>query len=481
MRPDPQLLHPLPPDARLLVLVNPGRLSRNYMLGIANAAQSIGLPHLALDLEPLWLRLGFPGPVDPATRALCHRDIAALVTRHRITHVISYAFNGINDIGLTRRADTSFGPLFASLGIRHIMLWTDHPNWCTGGLALRPEFVQHLGHPLHTHIVKSASAAAEVRAVLGWPNVHHMPMAEDYDLLQPARDIEPLHDIVAITGYCLTLPDVAVQMLDSPDPDLHAIDRDVAQRIRAKLSKVLAADPCPEAALAGHLLARVMDARLASPNTPVWTILQTARSTPDDETALRWMRSQPQRWYTLTDTIRRSSDWRRSFWLAWLARRYNLGIYGHASASIGVAQPDGAEAWVDYASQPAVYSRGRIAFTCNSGVDEEGPTHKVFQIAGSGAACLHHNTPGLDELFEPAREIELFDDGPSLQAATERLLSDPGHRHRVAEAGLQRARRSHNWGNRLSCMIGLASGATSEPPENCAASVPRLPQSGHAA
>ena len=94
--------------------------------------------------------------------------------------------------------------------------------------------------------------------------------------------------------------------------------------------------------------------------------------------------------------------WRRNFWLAWLGRRVNLGLYGSPAAPMGLPQTAEAAGWVGYEQQAAVYAHsGQSRSTSTRPADEEGLTHKPFQIAASGVACIHHASAGLESCFTP--------------------------------------------------------------------------------
>ncbi len=433
------------PDPHVLFLLNPGRQSRHYILGLVAAARRLGITHCSLEMGPIWERLQ-SGP-DQGERV--QREVAKLVHRKRITHAIGYAWNGALDFGFVRGAGGASEPLLPALGVRHVLLWTDHPNWFRDGAALQPRPARFLAHPFFVHLLKSEGAAHETRSVLGWPRVHSIAMAEDYDALRrPPNAAEPIHDAVAIVGATHGLPAEAAARLADQDPDPAALDQALLPPTAEHLHTWGLTQGADLRGFAFALLA----AKAAHPCETLFAL--AARLGAEHGAALEWLRATPSRWFAATAILRQMVDWRRNFYLAWLARRLNLGIYGASAAPIGVPQPPGADAWVEYSDQAAVYARGRFAININAAHDEQGCTHKPFQIAAAGVACAHHQSTGLDRLLGPS-EVAAFSRAAELLEA----LRAPGWRER-GRALLDCARRDHTWDLRLEQMLRLASDAS---------------------
>jgi spore maturation protein CgeB len=88
----------------------------------------------------------------------------------------------------------------------------------------------------------------------------------------------------------------------------------------------------------------------------------------------------------------------------------------------------------------------------NAGHDEEGVTHKPFQIAASGSVLVHHATSELEEYLESGRECLLFSRGPELLGHV-RACGDDAFRRAMADAGLARCTRDHTWASRVASML----------------------------
>lgn len=446
--------------ARLLVLLNPGRTSRHYLAAIARAAERLGVLAGTIDLGPIWdfMRRGGPAAQRDATA-----QVRALLLKNRVTHVLGYTHNGALDFAL--EPDPLGGPTpvspFVAAGARHILLWTDHPNWAVEASALRPQVARLLAHPMHTHWVKSPAAADELRAVAGWPNVVGLPMGEDYESLRaaPARGGEPLHDAVVILSDAAAPPAETLPFLKHDDPDPADIMR--AMRPGALLAwraffQAHAADAAPIAALE-----RLADAWIeAKSRRPLVSFFRLAADLESAHAeALTWLQEDSRRWYAATRALNALTAWRRNFWIEWLGRHAALGVYGCDASPLGIAQPPDARAWIEYERQPEIYARGACALTINAPHDEEGLTHKPFQIAASAVPCVHHATIGLDACFEPGAEVFPFERGPALLDAVRAFASDPARRRAAGESLRARAAADHSWDARLTRLLAAETGA----------------------
>lgn len=442
-------------DARLLVLLNPGRISRHYVLGIARAAERLRIPCITADLTPIWAHLDRAGDSRAREQQNVHAQFARIVRDQGITHVIGYGQTGAGDLGLIRDESGGVSTLFPALGVRHIMLWTDHPNWLLDGGSLDEPARTLLANPRHVHVVKSIAAADETAGVLRWPHVHSVPVGEDFESITPIQNSAPAHDVVAIIGGAEPLPAELAPYLGQEDPDPADIDRSRIPGALKELDAVLAShspDPARRGAcrvLADEWLAK----KLARPLESFWRLSTGLRPTHGE--TLEWLAASPRRWYDVTRALRIMVAWRRTFYLAWLARRVDLGIYGASAGALGVSQPAGADAWVPYEAQARVYSRGRLAININAAWDEEGLTHKPFQIAASAAACVHHASRGISECFEHGREIIEFDRPAELLAAVRDLLGNDAKRRELGSAMRSRGVRDHTWEARLPRLLSL--------------------------
>ena len=445
---------------RLLVILNPGRVSRRWMESFAAHARAMRTLGATIEVGQVWDRITRAGADHVRERQAIAREIAALCARERITHALGYVSNLSYDCGLHPDADGKPASLFVHCNVRHLMLWSDHPNWADNGRALDDPLRRLLGHRMHTHFVKSAAAAEECRRVLGWENVHHLHMGEGPSIITPARRDTPTCDGVTIMSDVSPVPAALTSLLDRPDPDPREL-------MRLSLASVLqqAARACPGASpVAFEAWAEL---KIASPNEPLFR-LASKLCGPHAHT-LAELQASPRQWYAAVAAMHTLTAWRRSFWTAWLARRCSVEVHGSPSEPLGIPSPAG-PAWVPYERQGDIYGRGAGCFTINAAHDEEAMSHKAFQIAAAAAPCIHHTTRGLDECFAPGVEMLTFERGPELLNHLRTLAGNPAHRARLGDAARARQEQDHTWAHRLQRMIELAQAddrRTEAPPLPC--------------
>lgn len=446
-----------PRDARILVLLNPGQMSRNWLQGIASGAERLGCLAGTLELAPIWSAIegSTPQTIDDVRNQIAGQVIRFCQQR-RVTHVVSYLHNGAFEPGLFPDETNQPVTLFARAGIRHIMLWSDHPNWALEGAALHPTVAEILAHPKHTHILKSPSAAKEAAEVLRWPNTHAMHMGENFNALQPVQDVEVIHDAVIIMADTMHVPAPLIPHLDEERPNPRelsaALRTDAIIEFRNAVKRHLEGDL--ESALCNALADDWLDAKLARPHEPLHDLIPPLKE--DHADAFKILKRDPRFYYDALTALQTVTAWRRFFWPAWLAKRANVGIYGSPCDRMGVPLPPGGGLWIPNAAQPEIYARGKVAININAGHDEAGLTHKPFQIAASGVPCLHFHSKHLDECFTPGQEIMTFDNGPDLHDAILELSANDKKRTALAEAIRERGMADHDWANRVVTMLALA-------------------------
>ncbi len=98
-----------------------------------------------------------------------------------------------------------------------------------------------------------------------------------------------------------------------------------------------------------------------------------------------------------------------------------------------------------------VYSQSRIVFNTSIAGDV---TMRVFEGTASGALLLTDSIAnGLEELYEPGREIVTFEDDADLLEKIAYYLAHEEERARIAQAGHQRAITQHTYGQRVQTLL----------------------------
>ena len=432
-------------QGRVLILMNPGRMSRHWMEGVRAAAQRLGLGHVVARTDQLLAAKD----ADPASLA---SQLSTICRTQRIEAVIGYVSNSIHSLPMIRDRDNRLSSFFASRGIRELLLWSDHPQWSVNGIALEPEDQSLFRNPLCCHFLKSEAAALELKTLLGWPNCHGLPVAEDAEALQPARGVTPDLDVVMISGSPPRLDERILRLIDDDEPDRDLITGIIADDVRPRLGRIWSRHaPARMVDQLSGLGEAWIDLRRAEERTASIRLLMTLRDAHPD--AASWLLGQPAVYFAAVRVLWSFGDWQRAFVPAYLARRFNVGVFGSDWSSLGI--PESAE-WVDNARQPAVYARGKLALSISGGHDEEGLTHKPFQIAACGVPMVHIDRVGLAECFTPGREVASFATPAEAREVVSDLLTDPDRRESMAAAARARLLKEHTWETRLPEMLNRA-------------------------
>ncbi len=428
----------------ILFLLNPGNFTRHCLLDMVDAAKSLGFHPLTIELGEVWT-------LNQGNSSWDLAGLAGLLRDANVKAVISSSMNGLLEWPCASAPDGRPQPFFEQLGIPHLMWWTDHPQWANNRMGLRPDLQAALRSPNNHHFVKSEAAASELHDVLGWPNCHGVPVAENAERLRPVADARPDHDVVALVGSPPHMDPALQRFLTEDDPDFAAIQETVADKVLEQLS-TLWASRAPRSIITEltEFGRRWATARQMQPLTASWRVFGGLE--PEHPAAAKWLRSNPDSYFEAISILWEFGRWRRTFYICYLAKYFRLGIFGADWSSVGL---DGAS-WVQHDDQPAFYARGRVAINISQAGEEEGVAHKPFQIAASGVPMAHIDAAGLEDLFQRDREVAVFLTPREAREAIDALLQDPDRRAAMASAARQRLCRDHTWRQRLPEMLRFA-------------------------
>lgn len=426
---------------KVLIMLNPGKFTRYYLQDMASALESAGVGVVTCELGTLW-------QANSQGRHVDWNDCIDLVRREHIRAAISAGPNGIGDFPFRKKPSGELIAFLAEMNVPHIVWWTDHPQWNCEKVALRPDLQPILCSEHLHHFMKSTMAADEMRDLMGWPNCCGMPVAENPDRIKPARSVNPEFDVVTIVGSPPKPITAIDRFLEDDDPDVDAISQIVAAGVRTKLAKLWEdhAPPSVQANLARFGEAWV-EARRAAPLIGAYRLF--VRMEADHPEVSAFLRKHPTVYFAAIEHLWDLGNWQRTFVLMHLARRVRLGVFGADWSSVGL----GGSAWIEHDEQSAVYARGRVAINISQAGEEEGLSHKPFQIAASGVAMAHVNRRGITDCFTPDEEVALFDTPGEACEVVRGLLADAERRASMADAARERLRRSHTWRQRLPEML----------------------------
>lgn len=428
----------------LLVLQNPGRFTRYYLAQMEAASRRLGIRTLVYELSAMLQRA-------PQERAAATAEMEGWLRRENVRAAIGSGINDTTEWNWVIGPDGAPQSLFDRLGIDHLLWWTDHPQWANEKAALREDLQPLLRGGRKFHFVKSEVHARELGEILGWENCFGLPVAEDPEFVRPDPEAVPEYDVVAILG-CPPRPIAELEpFLEQDEPDVEAIHAIVAEQALARLGQLWEAAASAELRPALSALGQDwVDRRRRDHRTAGF---HHFRQLADDHAeASRWLLEHHRTYFDAAEIVWSFLGWQRTFILSYLARHFRVAVFGHDWSSRGI--PGGG--WVDHCEQGRFYARGKIAINISQGNEEEGASHKPFQIAASGVAQVHIDRVGLSDYFEPGKEIELFETPGQARRVIAELLGDDDRRRALADAARERLLRDHTWDVRLRQMFDLA-------------------------
>lgn len=441
----------------VLFFVQPGINSRQTLLDLMRGFERCGHRVIHWDLEPMWLATARAG----ADTALKHRlmseftaMVRSTITHNRIDLTVAMWANALTSLTAAAGPDGRVQSLFDILDLPHVCYWLDAPHWAHEGIALRL-IASSAGDLLRSrrihHVINDPATAAEMRDLMGFVHVHPLSYGINEHLFAP-RDLHPEFDVMLAVGPGDPPPTpLALDLLDAREIDFEPLRRQAARDVRPRLAELagrLATGPHDHAPAA--IVDRLLASQLTHRHTPMLARLQgLIRDDPGlVGCGMRLCRDLPL-YVELTSAIRSIESAERAFTFAALCRRFRGATFGPGGEALNpwlVRGPGAAHlGMLDWSEQSAAYSQARIGLNVMRWQDDCGLNVKPYEITASGAACLQARRVGIDRLFEPDREIAVFD-GPA-QAVTmcESLLSDDARRNALARAGRARTLRDHTW------------------------------------
>jgi hypothetical protein len=232
-----------------------------------------------------------------------------------------------------------------------------------------------------------------------------------------------------------------------------AINNLVAQQVRQKLTALWEKDAAPE--LRPILQAwseRAIELKLANPHIAL--ARHFGRLTDEFPMACWWLAAMYPTYFRAAEILYAFRSWQRHFYLAYLSKYFRVGLFGGKWSHVGPPEDSAANGrWVEFAQIPQFVARGKVSLDIVAGWDEEGLTAKTFEIGACGTAMIHNECVGLEEAFEPGKEVESFRTPRQARDTVQRLLDEPDRRAQMAQACRARILQEHTWGNRLQQII----------------------------
>lgn len=439
----------------VLILSHPGTNSRSIFLDTVRGFEQAGHRTFVLELEPVWRMY----EREPARRDRAMADISAVVAHlcraNRIDLSLAMWGNGLLSLmhGVREAPSAAAGKepvsFFEAAGVPHVCFWLDAPHWAHSG-QFRTNFRSPLlKGPFIRHVTNNPATAREMTDVLGFSHVLARPYGVNEAVFRPhadaAEDDTREFDIVFGSGPGDPKPSqAALEELDRPEPDFDRVRHAAAERLLPELDALAERAPDHlrrEAREALRMLART---QLARRHAPVLDRLNAIAAEPALRAGAEALTSDPALFVDATASVRSIESAERAFTIAYLSRHFRCAVFGSTDLSAwgfrGTALGE-----VAYEDQARMYSRGRIGLNAMRWQDDAGVNLKPFEISACGVPCLCARRTGLESLFTPGAEIEVFDSPADARAKAAALLADAPRRRAIAGAGRARTLRDHTW------------------------------------
>lgn len=466
---------------RIAFFLQPGKVSRDIFLAMIRGFANAGHECAVIELAQFWARAS---AVPPAERASAATQATAAITdffrTNRIDCSVSMWSNALSSLshGLKHGKVVSCFDLMQP-PVPHLMYWLDAPHWAQAG-SVRTFLPSGIFQsPALFSIVNNEQTAREMREVLGFRHASGLPYAIDPDQFAatPAPPAEREFDLAFALGPGDEPPTTPMLAeLDRDQPDIARIRHEQAALVRPRLAVLAdrAAGADRDAVLA--VLHRLLALQLADRHVPMLTRLATiAAESGDSRRGVEALTAHPELFIDATAQVRLIEAWERAFTIAFLSRRFStlvfgecdLGPWGFRGVSLGHVP-----------NQAEHYQCARAGLSVMRWQDDHGLHLKPFEITASGAALLIARRAGLEHLFTPAAECEVFESPADAAARLRRLLADPARLAALAAAGRARTMRDHTWARRVPAMLASIDGdqATTIQPSALIADLAAPPQ-----
>lgn len=108
-----------------------------------------------------------------------------------------------------------------------------------------------------------------------------------------------------------------------------------------------------------------------------------------------------------------------------------------------------------YSDLPGFYQRSKINFNCTSRQMKGAVNQRVFDAPAGGCFVLTDAQAQLEDLFEPGKEVAVYQRPEDVEDAVRRYLDDPEERRRISKAGRRRVLADHTYERRMAKMLSI--------------------------
>jgi len=429
---------------RILFFLQPGRNSRSIFGDMIRGFAQSGHETIVWELAPIWKMLETHSDRRDAMLHEVSSIVATLIHANGVDLSIGMWASALYSLANGRK-DGQPATFFDVIDHPHLMFWLDAPQWAHGGDIAQFFNTPIVGGRRVHHLINSETTAREMRDVLGFTNVGSAPYGVDAQVFRP-REVPQKFDVVFALGKGDPQPTaLMLEQLDADVPDAEAIRHEQSERVRGTLIQLADEFEREDVSAVEGALCALLRTQLDSPREALLDRLGRVAQ-QDDALArgARALRLRPEAFVRAGQLVRRVDAWERAFTISYLSRHLHCATFG--SGDLGPWAYRGETLGeLPYEEQSLAYARGRLGLNVMRCQDDQGVNLKPMEIAASGRVCLMRDRPGIEDLFDPDREIVTFDGpGDALEKAS-RVLGDCALREQMARAAHDRVLADHTW------------------------------------
>ena len=375
--------------------------SRYFLLGEVTAAcERLDIPHHLLDLQTREMEMEvFVGKVLHA------------LTTFKPDFVLTVNHLGVDHEGVLAQ-------ILQRMDLPLVSWFVDNPHLI---LPLYPK-----AHQDRTLLLTWDADNVDSLRAFGYPNVAHLPLGVDHTRFTPGRPgREEWKADVSFVGNSMAAKTEARRKAADPGPELSARLGEVAR----------AFGDSEEPSAARFLLANYPELR------PGFMELASPGRMLAFETLLTWQSTLDYR----LDCIR-------------CLMPFKPLVVGDPGWIILMPGPG----WRHlpelgyYEDLPGFYPRSAINFNATSRQMKGAVNQRVFDVPACGGFLITDHRRQMEELFEPGREVIVYEHPDEIQGLVERWLTDESGRRAVTEAARKRILAEHTYDHRIQALADLA-------------------------
>ncbi len=469
----------------IVFFLQPGNVSRQIFLAMRRGFERAGHTCLTVELAQIWNAMAAQPWREAELLTQATASVTKLFQTQRVDLSIAMWHNVLPSLAHGRR-DGKMVTCFDLMTppTPHMMYWLDAPHWSNAGTVREVIPTGVFKAPMLFSFVNNAATAEEMRSVLGFRHAMGLAYGVDVESLSggtvrelSAGDASALTPITPeeMAGREFDLAfslgpgdpppsELALRELDRDEPDVVAVRREHAARVRPGLLELAERAPVCVRKGVRAVLASLLEIQIANRHEPMLRRLEriehgdagtiTRESGAACKSACDALRADLGLFIDTTAMVRQVESVERAFTFGYLARRCKAMLFGDCDVGAWLGGRAGSTRVEKFApDQGAMYRQARLGLSVMRWQDDVGTHIKPLEAAAAGCVPLVARRVGIEDLFEAGTECEVFDTLSDGLQALRRVAADPARAATIANAARARVVRDHTWTKRAEAMV----------------------------